>query len=215
MTVRTDTGKITGDPFVQRARLGEDPLLMVPIKLSSSGGSANAVYYPGPGEDTWPVKGDTVAVLRVGYGFLACFGAKSKEGPDLTPGERKFYGRNAEGEVKSSVFLTKDGDIITKNDRDIVTEAKGKEDVRITGTSYHESADTDLRSTAPIGLNDGLRKMSLNPYWTAEKTAMTNALPQLAVLDAMSGSLGFIIGLGQAMIAADNAADAAAAPIVK
>jgi hypothetical protein len=209
----TDSGIITADPFSERARHGEDTLLKCAVKLST-GGTVTAVYYPGPGEDTWPCKGDEVTLNRNG-GFWEIIGARQPGAPDQKPGEREFYGRNAAGEIKSRILLDEEGSIITKNDKDILTEAQGKEDVRITGKSYHQSADTDLRSTAPVGLNDGLRKMSLNPYWMAEKAALTSALPQLAILDAMSGSLGFIIGLGNAMIAADNAADAAAAPIVK
>jgi hypothetical protein len=89
--------------------------------------------------------------------------------------------------------------------------------------------DIDIKSTAPIGLNDGLYSTGLNPYLTAEasalqalQTAASNAAVQLGVLDGFSGAAGTIVGLGtaivvfcQALTTADGAAQAAIAKVAK
>jgi hypothetical protein len=89
--------------------------------------------------------------------------------------------------------------------------------------------DIDILSVAPIGLNLGLYKTGLGPYLTAEMAALTalwaaasQAAPQLAILDALSGGTGFITGLGAAivtycatMVAADIAANTAIALVAK
>ena len=99
----------------------------------------------------------------------------------------------------------------------------------MTANSFHESADTDIKSIAPIGLNAGLYLTGLMPYLKSETAAVTalqaaasSALPQLAILDALSGSAGTIIALCQAIISfctamqtADADAHASIAKVVK
>jgi len=89
--------------------------------------------------------------------------------------------------------------------------------------------DVDIDSKKPVGINAGLRKTVLGPYWKAETSAnetlsqaVQQAIPQMAILDAISGGVGFfaalapaIMAFNKAMVAADNAADKAAAPCVK
>jgi hypothetical protein len=80
--------------------------------------------------------------------------------------------------------------------------------------------DADIKSVAPVGINLGLYKTGLAPYLTAETAAAAalsqaaaQAAPQLAILDALSGGTGFIVGLGAAVVAfcsAIQAADSAA-----
>jgi hypothetical protein len=80
--------------------------------------------------------------------------------------------------------------------------------------------DADIDSVAPVGINLGLYKTGLGPYLTAETAAAkalsqaaSQAAPPLAILDALSGGTGLIIGLGAAIVAfctAMQAADSAA-----
>jgi hypothetical protein len=67
--------------------------------------------------------------------------------------------------------------------------------------------DMDFRSEKPIGFNDGLYRTGLQPYWNSETEAVqqllnaaTLAIPQMVILDAMSGGLTFIKGLNEAII---------------
>jgi hypothetical protein len=89
--------------------------------------------------------------------------------------------------------------------------------------------DIDIKSVAPIGLNGGLFLTGLNPYLTAEtsalqalQTAAESAALQLGVLDGFSGAAGTIVGLGKAivafcnaLVAADGAAQTALAKVAK
>jgi hypothetical protein len=105
----------------------------------------------------------------------------------------------------------------------------GNHEENVTGNAKYTSANTDIKSTAPIGLNDGLYITGLSPYLTAEAAAATAlnaaaaaASAQLATLDADSGGAGTITALGQAitafctaMAAADTSAHTAIAKAVK
>jgi hypothetical protein len=105
----------------------------------------------------------------------------------------------------------------------------GNQEENVTGNAKYSSANTDIKSIAPIGLNDGLYITGLAPYLTAETaahaalaSAASAASGQLAVLDAGSGGGGTIIALGQAIAAfcsaittADTSAHAAIAKAVK
>jgi hypothetical protein len=106
---------------------------------------------------------------------------------------------------------------------------KGNKEEKITGKYKLESADTDIESIAPVGLNLGLYKTGLSPYLTAETAAAAalgqaaaQAASQLAALDSLSGGTGFISALGAAIIAfctamvnADSAAHTSIAKAVK
>jgi hypothetical protein len=97
------------------------------------------------------------------------------------------------------------------------------------GKVLQTSNDADIKSVAPIGLNDGLYITGLGPYLTAETVAVTAlqsaaaaAAAQLAMLDAQSGAVGTITGLGTAinafcaaMMTADSTAHTAIAKAVK
>jgi uncharacterized membrane-anchored protein len=111
----------------------------------------------------------------------------------------------------------------------VAITVSGKKNEDVTGKAKYTSADTDIVSIAPIGLNDGLYKTGLSPYLTSETAAMTAlsaaasaAMPQLSMLDGMSGGIGTIIALGTAiqtfcaaMQAADSAAHTSIAKAVK
>lgn len=87
----------------------------------------------------------------------------------------------------------------------------------------------DVDSKEPVGINAGLRKEALKPYWDAERSACeslrqaaTLALVPAALLDGMSGQTTFIIGLVRELIAftnalaaADRSANNASEPIIK
>jgi hypothetical protein len=142
-----------------------------------------------------------------------------------------------------------DGDFIssiTMDDNKIEAKYKEKADVLVKddyikaktqmsslemdkGKILQTSSDADIKSDAPIGLNDGLYGTGLKPYLTAETAAAAplaqaaqQANAQLAALDALSGGTGFVTALGAAIAAfceavkfADMAAHTAIAKAVK
>jgi hypothetical protein len=146
-------------------------------------------------------------------------------------------GEKIEAEIGPDVEIAADANVTEtiREDLDILVAGDDKKTVggnreeKVAGNAKYESADTDIKSIAPIGLNDGLYKTGLSPYWTSETSALSalsqaaaQAAPQLALLDAFSGGTGFIIGLGAAIAAfcaamqtADGAAHAATAKAVK
>jgi hypothetical protein len=146
-------------------------------------------------------------------------------------------GEKVEIEIKPEVDITVESDVTEtiQENLDVLVVGDDKKTVggdreeKVTGKAKYESADTDIKSTAPIGLNDGLYSTGLSPYWKSETSALTalsqaatQAIPQLALLDALSGGTGFIAGLGAAIIAfctamqaADTAAHTATAKAVK
>jgi hypothetical protein len=111
----------------------------------------------------------------------------------------------------------------------VAIKAGGNKEEKVTGSAKYESANTDIKSAVPIGLNDGLYITGLSPYLTAEtaaatalQTAASGAAAQLSVLDGISGGAGTIAGLGAAiaafcaaMLAADTAAHTSIAKAVK
>jgi hypothetical protein len=102
-------------------------------------------------------------------------------------------------------------------DAPVVADLNEKSDITLTSKSgmaakFEKSVtvsagDLDLVSEEPVGINDGLYSSALKPYLNSETDALkalqqaaTQAAPQLAVLDALSGGTGFIAGLGTAII---------------
>jgi hypothetical protein len=121
--ITDDVGRVIGDPFVKRAKLGRENLLYCPVRLSD-GGDAEAVFYPGSGADIWPCKNDIVSVKRVG-GFLVIDGIKPAGDPAHISGEIEFFGRTTAGERKSSLFMDGEGNIKMNGDgRWLVTWAE-------------------------------------------------------------------------------------------
>ncbi|GHV92001.1 hypothetical protein AGMMS50268_25040 [Spirochaetia bacterium] len=137
--------------------------------------------------------------------------------------------------IHGNVFtVDKENGVDIKSDKNLNEVFKGKSTVDVTGTAEYKSANTDIKSTSPVGINGGgnnLNSGSLTPYWMTEglnfsalQTIVTNPLfmIQMTLLDAMSGGLGQIIAFGTGMItlcasqiAADNQAMSSSAPIIK
>jgi hypothetical protein len=144
------------------------------------------------------------------------------------PGEKIFFARNLDGKIVSKLSMLHDGHVDYTQDGNFSGKIKGNRtetvdgdhEENVTGKAKYTSADTDILSKAPVGINDGLYKTGLSPYLNAETSAATalsqaaaQANPPLAILDAMSGGTGFITGLGAAIVAfcsAMQAADTAA-----
>lgn len=110
--------------------------------------------------------------------------------------------------IAKDVVTTIGGDKDEAIDGDEITNIGGNREENATGTALYKSVDTDIKSTAPIGLNDGLHATGLGPYLQAEngaltslQTAASSALTPLAILDALSGGTGLVTGLGSAIVA--------------
>jgi hypothetical protein len=135
---------------------------------------------------------------------------------------------NFTGNIEKNAELTVVGNasIAVGGDKDEGVEGSrtesvgGNQEENVAGSAKYTSADTDIISKAPVGINDGLYKTGLSPYLTSETSALqmlsqaaSLADEPLSVLDALSGGTGFIIGLGAAIAAyctAMQSADAAA-----
>jgi hypothetical protein len=137
--------------------------------------------------------------------------------------------------IHGNVFtVDKDNGVDITSDKNLNEAFKGKSTVDITGKAEYKSADTDIKSIAPVGINGGsnnLNAESLTPYWNAEiaawtalQTIVTNPLfmVQMTLLDAVSGGIGSIISLASGLIAlcsahigAETAVIASSKPIIK
>ena len=97
-------GRITADPLIEQVKNGEAKALFAQVELST-GEIRTVQLFPGAGDETWPCKGDVVVVERKG-GLLYASALWDKSEPELKPGEKTIYGRNADGEkVSRAVFL--------------------------------------------------------------------------------------------------------------
>jgi hypothetical protein len=163
------------------------------------------------------------APVTINMGETADIDFDSRSG--ITAGIAKDVDVSIGGDRKETV----DGDVEETVGGNQKTSVDGSYEEAVTGSAKYSSADTDIKSTAPVGINDGLYITGLQPYLTAETNAAAalmeaavKAAPQLALLDALSGGTGFITGLGTAIAAfctaiqsADTAAHAAVSKAVK
>jgi hypothetical protein len=143
--------------------------------------------------------------------------SEQREAPvTIEMGENAGIDFNSRSGVAASI--AKDADVLIGGNE--TRNVEGDKEESVTGKAKYSSADTDIDSTAPVGINGGLYKTGLQPYLNAETSALTalqnaaaSAGPQLAILDALSGGAGFITGFGAAIAAfcaAMQSADTAA-----
>jgi hypothetical protein len=166
------TGRVSGAPFKDRARLGEDDVLYVPIALAT-GGTLDAVWYPGTNDDSAPVEGDTVTLIRIG-GFYAATGGKGAE-PLTEPGERELFSRNADREKVARVFLKADGEVVIESmkgessvtltpDGDIfLNSQKSKLVLRANGKYYLGNGSDDLLAALVKTIDDIINIKTIGP----------------------------------------------------
>jgi hypothetical protein len=139
--------------------------------------------------------------------------SEQREAPvTIEMGEHADIDFNSQSGIVASI--AKDVDVLIGGNE--TQNIEGDKEEAVTGKAKYSSADTDIESTAPVGINDGLYKTGLQPYLNAETTALTalqtaaaSANPQLAILDGLSGGTGFITGLGTAIVAFCNAMQSA------
>jgi hypothetical protein len=137
--------------------------------------------------------------------------------------------------IHGNIFtVDKDNGIDVKSDKNFTGHFKGKSVVDVTGNAEYKSADTDIKSIKPVGINGGgnnLNAACLRPYWNAEtvswkalQSIVTNPMfmIQMTLLDAVSGGIGSIIALANGLIAlclsqiaAESSAISASTPIIK
>jgi hypothetical protein len=130
--------------------------------------------------------------------------SEQREAPvTIEMGENADIDFNSQSGIAASI--AKDVDVLVGGNE--TRNIEGDKEEAVTGKAKYSSADTDIESTAPVGINDGLYKTGLQPYLNSETDALialqaaaTSANPQLAVLDGLSGGTGFITGLGTAII---------------
>jgi hypothetical protein len=104
-------------------------------------------------------------------------------------------GDNIKINAYDTEIIVKQGDVQVKTTKKTIT-----------------TEDIDIKSTAPIGLNDGLFSTGLDPYFNSETAALEAlrnaalaASAQLSVLDGFSGGAGTITALGTAIVTFCNA----------
>jgi len=82
------------------------------------------IYNPS-GDDSVPCKDDKVIILKVdGTGNFIGAGILT-ESQGAKPGEKIFFGRDAEGKITSKLSMLNNGDVLLKNDGDITITNKG------------------------------------------------------------------------------------------
>jgi hypothetical protein len=187
------------------------------------------LLYNSPGEDSVPLDDERIILMKVdGAGKYAAVGVLTPS-QGARPGEKIFFAREPDGTIVCKLSMLHGGHTELTQDGDATIEIKGKKEENVTGKAKYTSADTDIISTTPVGINDGLYKTGLSPYLTAEtsaaaalQSAATAAAAQLAILDVLSGAAGTITGLGTAinsfcaaMISADGAAHSSISKAVK
>jgi hypothetical protein len=204
-----------------------------------------ALLYNSAGEDSVPLNDERIILVKVdGAGKYVAAGVLTPS-QGAKPGEKIFFARNLNGDIVSKLSMLHDGHVdftqdgnFTGNVKKSATitiggdkneNVKGNTTEDVKGKAKYTSADTDIVSKAPVGINDGLYKTGLSPYLSAEtsaatalQTAAAAAVPQLAILDMLSGAAGSISGLGAAInafcaaiMAADTAAHTAVSKVVK
>jgi hypothetical protein len=199
--------------------------------------SRNALLYNSAGEDSVPLDDERIILVKVdGAGKYVAVGVLTPS-QGAKPGEKIFFARDLDGSIVSKLSMlhggevdfTQTGNFKGNIEKNAELTIKGDKSETVTGKAKYTSADTDIKSAAPIGLNDGLYVTGLSPYLTSETTAVqalseaaAKAAAPLSVLDALSGGTGFIIGLGAAIVAycaaiqsADSAAHSSIAKAVK
>jgi len=160
-------GRLSSDPFIETIKNGKAKALFAEVALPNKD-IRTVQIFPGPGEESWPCKGDVVIVERVG-GLLFATAIWDGEEPTLKPGEREFYSRNAKRKRVASTHMDSDGNIITKADKNITTEidgnlktnTKGNEALfadgnytrNVKGSSTTEVSGTVIYKGATINLN--------------------------------------------------------------
>jgi hypothetical protein len=205
----------------------------------------NALLYTAAGDDSVPLDEERIILVKVdGTGKYVAVGVLTPS-QGAKPGEKIFFARNLDGKIVSKLSMLHDGHVDFTQDGNFTGNVEqdaeitivgnesiaigGDKDEGVEGNAKYISANTNIISTAPVGINDGLYKTGLSPYLTAETTAAATlsqaadqAAPPLAILDAMSGGTGFITGLGAAIAAfcsamkdADSAAHSSIAKAVK
>ncbi|MFP3041897.1 hypothetical protein LQZ19_08750 [Treponema primitia] len=107
-------GKVSADPEIAPVKHGEKKALFLQCRFSGEDDVRTVMYFPGPGNESWPVKGDIVVVDRVG-GILIATNIWDGAEPSLKPGERELYGRNAKGEKVSRIVMLDTGEILLES----------------------------------------------------------------------------------------------------
>jgi hypothetical protein len=94
------------------------------------------------GDNSVPCKEDRLIILKVdGTGkYIAVAVATESQG--AKPGEKIFFGRDADGKVVSKITMLNDGSVNTKTDGDITVEAENNLTVTIKGDVGFEANGT-------------------------------------------------------------------------
>jgi len=133
--------------FVRKTRTGS-------VKLSESkvdpGGGANIIveHFSSPGDDSFPLEDDIVAVLPIdrsnGEDGVAIGYADLKTDKKAEKGDKRIYARDSSGQTICEIWLKNTGDILVKNDSGLIN-LKADGDVNINGVII----DTSGNITAP------------------------------------------------------------------
>jgi hypothetical protein len=120
------------------ARLGKviDRVIdkFIGIILETRKGYNQTVFlYNASGDDSVPCKNDKVVIIKIdGTGNFIGAGVLI-ESQGAKPGEKIFFGRDADGKVVSTLSMLNDGSVNLKNDGDVTTETGGNHAEKIEG----------------------------------------------------------------------------------
>jgi len=103
------------------------------ILETRKGYNQTVFIYTASGDDSVPCKGDKVIILKVdGTGNFVGAGVLN-ESQGALPGEKIFYGREADGKITSKLSMLNNGDVKLEADGDYAANIKKDANVKIKG----------------------------------------------------------------------------------
>ena len=88
------------------------------VKSDDANFIETADHFSSPGDDSFPLEGDYVIAVDIkGTGQKAAVGyADIKNDKKSIAGEKRFYGRNTDGDEVNEIYLKQDGSVLIQND---------------------------------------------------------------------------------------------------
>ena len=143
-------------------KIGQEIKKFVNIVFEArKGDNRNALLYNSAGEDSVPLDDERLILVKTdGTGKYVAVGVLTQS-QGAKPGEKIFFGRDAQGEITSKLSMLNDGTVKTETEKDVIQAIKGKKhetiegdnDVEIKGKFYFGNGSQNMAKLF-IGLID-------------------------------------------------------------
>ena len=135
-------GVLRSDPFVEKVRNGKALALFAEVELPKKD-VRTIQLFPGIGAESWPCKGDKVAVSAAG-GILYAAAMWDGEEPLLKPGEHEIYSRDKNRKKVARMHMDNEGNIVLEMEGDLDVLVKGNATVKSTKNITIKGSKIDL-----------------------------------------------------------------------